>query len=369
MSHSFTSFAPGRVNLIGEHTDYTGGLVLPMALDLGITITGRLTENVISARSSNQADDVHITLPVEPRTIRTWGRYLAAAAMRAHNGKGLDVNIESSLPAGGTGLSTSSALTCAALLALVGDGNRRELAKMARESEQDATGVQIGLMDQLSSLFGVSGSALLIDCHDLSIQPVPVPDGLEILVVHSGQQREIAESEYSTRREACFEAEKTIGPLRLATLDAVETLIDPMMRKRARHVVGDNQRVRMMADAFTANDIDRAADILTDGHRSYADNFEASTPTVEDMVNHLVAQPGILAARLTGGGFGGSIVAFAEPGADPHVETWWTRPPPAKAHTSPGSDVCAGASRVLGGTTKRGGSATKERAAEWGRGP
>ncbi len=270
------------------------------------------------------------------RSPSTRGRFAPGAAIwhqqqcRADNGNGFDVDIHSNLPAGGTGLSTSSALTCAALLALVGDGDRRELAKMARESEQNATGVQIGLMDQLSSLFGVAGSALLIDCHDLSIEPVRVPEGLEILVVHSGQQREIAESEYSTRREACFAAERTIGPLRLASLEDVETLTDSMMRKRARHVVGDNQRVRMMADAFTTNDIDRAAGILTDGHRSYADNFEASTPVVEDMVNHLVSQPGILAARLTGGGFGGSIVAFAEPGADPQVDTWWTRAAPSQ---------------------------------------
>ncbi len=330
MSRTFTSFAPGRVNLIGEHTDYTGGLVFPMALDLGITITGSLTEGIINARSSNQANDVHITLPVNPREVNSWGRFIASAATQANNGKGFDVDIDSNLPSGGTGLSTSSALTCAALLALVGDGDRRKLASMARASEIAATGVQIGMMDQLSSLFGVRGSALLIDCHDLSIEPVPVPEGLEILVVHSGQQREIAESEYSTRRDACFAAEDEIGPLRLATLDAVEGLSDPVMKMRARHVVGDNHRVRAMADAFRASDIALASSILTDGHRSYADNFEASTPVVEAMVDHLVAQPGIHAARLTGGGFGGSIVAFAEPGANPNVTTWWTRCTPAQ---------------------------------------
>ncbi len=330
MSTSFVSFAPGRVNLIGEHTDYTGGLVFPMALDLGITLTGSLTDGVIDARSSNQTEDVHVDLPADPREINSWGRYLVSAAMRADNGKGLDVDIDSTLPAGGTGLSTSSALTCATLLALVGDGDRRELAKLARQSEIDATGVQIGLMDQLSSLFGVRGSALLIDCHDLSIEPVAVPDGLEILVVHSGQQREIAESEYSTRRDACFAAENAIGPLRLAGLDDVETLTDPVIRKRVRHVVGDNHRVRQMAAAFSANDLSAAAEILTEGHRSYADNFDASTPIVEAMVDHLVSQPGILAARLTGGGFGGSIVVFADPGAEPNVDTWWTRSAPSQ---------------------------------------
>jgi len=330
MSSRFRSFAPGRVNLIGEHTDYTDGLVFPMALDLGITITGTLTDGVILAHSSNQDDDVRVDLPADPRAIDSWGRYLVAAAMRAGTGEGLDVEIDSNLPSGGTGLSTSSALTCAALLPLVGDTNRRELAKMARQAEIDATGVQIGIMDQLSSLFGVDGSALLIDCHDLSITPVPVPSDLEILVVHSGQQREIADSEYSARRDACFAAEKLIGPLRLAELDAVDSLQDPIMRKRVRHVVGDNLRVKLMADAFSNNNIERAAEILTEGHRSYADNFEASTPIVEAMIDHLVAQPGIHAARLTGGGFGGSIVAFAEPGADPAVETWWTRAAPSR---------------------------------------
>ncbi len=330
MSASFTSFAPGRVNLIGEHTDYTGGLVFPMALELGITMTGTLTEGVVTARSSNQSNDIHFELPVDPQSIDSWGRFIASAAMHAGTGRGFDVDIDSNLPAGGTGLSTSSALTCAALLALHGDGDRVELAKMARASEIAATGVEIGNMDQLSSLCGVDGSALLIDCHDFSINPVPVPEGLEILVIHSGQQREIADSEYATRRDACFAAEDIIGPLRLADLAAVETLTDPVMKKRVRHVVGDNHRVRAMAAAFEASDIPLAASILTEGHRSYADNFEASTPIVEEMIDHLVTQPGIHAARLTGGGFGGSIVAFAEPGSNPNVDTWWTASAPAQ---------------------------------------
>ncbi len=330
MSRSFTAFAPGRVNLIGEHTDYTGGLVFPMALDLGITIKGTTGGGRVVARSSNQSTDIDVAIPVQDLSaVDSWGRFLVSAANQSGNTDGFEVDIDSNLPAGGTGLSTSTALTAAALLALSDEGDRVEMAKLARESEMAATGVQIGLMDQLSSLCGVAGSALLIDCHELTIDPVPVPDGLEILIIHSGQQREIAESAYSTRRDACFAAEKLIGPLRLADLDAVESLTDPVMKMRVRHVVGDNHRVRAMADAFRANDIDAASEILDAGHRSYADDFEASTPKIEELIVHLNNQPGIHAARLTGGGFGGSLVAFAEPGTDPNVDTWWARAVPS----------------------------------------
>lgn len=333
----FVSFAPGRVNLIGEHTDYTGGLVFPMALELGITITGTRLAGRLRATSSNQEGRVDLELPVEDPSAVTpgWGRFLAAAATMAGDRRGFDATIETSLPAGGTGLSTSTALTCAALLALDDEQDRLEIARKAKAAEQAATGVRTGIMDQIASLCGVEGSALMIDCHSVEVTPVVVPDGLDILVVHSGQQRELAESHYSERREACFAAEELIGPLRLATLTDVESLPDPVIRRRARHVVGDNGRVRSMAAAFAAGDIAASAEILTEGHRSYADDFEASTPVVESLIDHLVRRPGILSARLTGGGFGGSIVVFAEPGADPDVETWWTcSAPGAGAHVT-----------------------------------
>ncbi len=337
MSHSFRSFAPGRVNLIGEHTDYTGGLVFPMALDLGITITGRVTPGVLRAKSNNQTERVDLSLPVDDLAAVTpsWGRFLAAVINRVPGSTGLDIEISSSLPAGGTGLSTSTALSCATALPLTtapdrpDDLDRVELAKVVKAAEQDATGVETGIMDQLASLCGVAGSALMIDCHDLAITPVVVPEGLQILIVHSGQERELVGSEYSDRREACYAAQQHIGPLRLATLSDVAGLEDPMVRRIASHVVGDNGRVREMAAAFEASDLDLAAEILTEGHRSYADNFGASTATVEALVAHLMAQPGIRAARLTGGGFGGSIVAFAEPGAQPNVDTWWTAATPS----------------------------------------
>jgi galactokinase len=302
-----------------------------MALDRGITITGTLTQGHVSAVSSSEGEPVSFVLPDDdPASVTpAWGRFLAAAAKRADTGRGFDGRIDTSLPTGGTGLSTSTALTCAALLALRGDGDRLELAKMAKAAEQDATGVQIGIMDQIASLCGVAGSALMIDCHSLEITPVPVPEGLDVLIVHSGQRREIADSAYSERRNACFAAEGDIGPLRCASLAEVETLTDPVIRKCARHVVGDNARVRAMADAFTADDLRLAAQILNEGHRSYAEDFEASTPMIEAVIEQLIVQPGVLAARLTGGGFGGSIVVFAEPGTTPQVSTWWTRTVPS----------------------------------------
>ena len=332
---TITAFAPGRVNLIGEHTDYTGGLVLPMALDLGVTITAERSEGRFHLTSDNQGAQFELLVPWgDPSVVEpSWGRFPAAAAAELGTTMGLTGTIASSLPAGGTGLSTSSALTCAALLAIGGDGDRMELAQAARRAEIAATGILCGIMDQATSLNGVKGHAIRIDCHTLDLMPVALPDGLEVLVVHSGQERALADSLYNERRNACFAAEEIIGPLRLASLGDVERIPDETVRKRARHVVGDNHRVTAMIHAFESGDIALASNILTDGHRSYADYFEASTPEVEAMVRRLEATPGIHAARLTGGGFGGSIVAFAEPGVEPSVETWWTRARPGAGAT------------------------------------
>lgn len=340
-----TVFAPGRVNLIGEHTDYTGGLVLPMALELGVTFTGVAGGDRVSLSSEgHQAFDIDVQSALEvtansgpdgsvgiERLIEfepSWARYVLAAANRLGVSPGVVGELTSTLPIGGTGLSSSTALTCAALLLYGASGDRLDLAQIARSAEIDATGLEIGLMDQAASLACRADHALLMDCHTLGIEHIVVPESLEVLVVHSGHARELVDSEYGDRRDACLLIEKTIGPLRVAGLDALSELSEQTLRKRARHVITENQRVRTMIDALAADDPVAAGRVLIEGHTSLADDYEVSIPAVDEMVAYLNGIDGVYGARMTGGGFGGSIVALCRPGTSVAVDTWWTRARP-----------------------------------------
>lgn len=332
-----TVFAPGRVNLIGEHTDYTGGLVLPMALDSGITITGQWNDTGRLVLTSSQFDeplDVALPVPGDVAELEpVWGRYVASAAQTTGLERGFDGRVESTLPSGGTGLSSSSALACAALLLFGGDADRTELAKTARSIEHAATGVNSGLMDQLSVLNGLAGHALRIDCGSLDIRPVPLPSDVEVLVFHSGQPRMLADSEYNERRATCEAIESIVGPLRTATLDQITGLDDPTMVKRGRHVVRENARVDAMIEAFASGDLSLAGEILEDGHRSLSEDYEVSTPIVDAQQQRVAAMPGVYGARLTGGGFGGSLVALVEPGTTLDIDEWWMRARPGQGAT------------------------------------
>lgn len=322
-------FAPGRVNLIGEHTDYTGGLVLPIALELGVTFRGRVGGDRLTVTSDGHEPlALGLPAPALDRIEPSWGRYLVAVAERLGVSPGLDGSISSTLPTGGTGLSSSSALSCAALLMYGGVGEPLELAQLARQAEIDATGVEIGLMDQAACLAATRGHALLLDCMSLELTHVEVPPSLEVLVVHSGQARQLAESAYNDRQQACVEIERQIGPLRHASLDAISQLSDPVMRKRARHVITENARVVAMVDALGADDAGAAGQILAEGHASLSEDYEVSIPQIDELVATLAAIDGVHGARMTGGGFGGSLVALCRPGTDLTVDTWWTRARP-----------------------------------------
>ncbi|MGI9596635.1 MAG: galactokinase [Acidimicrobiales bacterium] len=337
-----TVFAPGRVNLIGEHTDYTGGLVLPMALELGVTFTGEPGGDRMAVTSEGHEPldiDLETALEVMPAAGENpgsalvdfqpaWARYLLAVAARLGVSPAVRGSLTSTLPIGGTGLSSSTALSCAALLLYGATGDPLELAKIARQAEIDATGLEIGLMDQAASMACRAGRALLMDCGELVIEHVEVPESIEVLVVHSGQSRQLADSAYRDRFEACKTIEGIIGPLRDAGLDSLADLGDGVLEKRARHVITENQRVVAMVEAFTADDPEVAGEILAQGHASLADDYEVSIPIVDELVARLTAVDGVYGARMTGGGFGGSIVAFCRPGTEIEVTTWWTRARP-----------------------------------------
>lgn len=310
-------WAPGRVNLIGEHTDYMGGLVLPMAVDLGITIEGRRGGDRITLTSDAEAQPVDIPLPIgDPALVQpAWGRFVAAMAAELGATEGLVGTIASTLPKG-SGLSSSTALTVAAALALGDGGPPVETAQRCLRAEIAATGVPGGLMDQLVISGGVAGHALLIDCRSLTFEPVPIPLDAQVVVLHSGQHRQLAGSAYADRRAQCEAAESIVGPLRDATLSDLDAITDPLLRRRARHVVSENGRVVAFAAALRDDDLVAAGALMLEGHRSLRDDFEVSTDALDGLVQTLATTPGVHGARLTGAGFGGCVVALTEPGLE-----------------------------------------------------
>lgn len=285
-----TAIAPGRVNLIGDHTDYAGGLVLPMAIDRQTTVTVDLGAGDTLRLESEDAGDDH-----------EWHRYVDAVVAEVAPGTVGTGTVQTTLPVG-AGLSSSAALETAVALAVGFTGPPIELALACQRAEQAASGVPCGIMDQLSIAAAVEGHALRIDCSTNQVTPVPVPDDVEIVVVHSGQARTLAGSAYAERR---------------AQLEAG----DP---RRVRHVETENQRVVAFSDALAAGDLTAAGRLMVESHASLRDDYEVSTEVLDDLVARLTATDGVFGARLTGAGFGGCVVALATPGA--LGEGWVVRP-------------------------------------------
>ena len=310
------AFAPGRVNLIGDHTDYTGGLVLPMAIDLGTTVRGRRTGDRVRLRSQDLAGIAELPIPIDDPSAAEppWARYVAGVVAELAPGTGIDGEVTTTLPIG-SGLSSSAALEVAAALALgASSDDPLALAQLCQRAEQRASGVPCGIMDQLASVAGVEGHALRIDCTTLEVRPVPVPDDLEVVVVDSGQRRELAGSAYADRVAACAAAAREIGPLRLATVADTEQISDAIVRRRARHVISENARVDALCDALAGSDHAAIGAAMSASHRSLRDDYDVSTPVLDELVAGLDRQPGVVGARLTGAGFGGCVVAIVERG-------------------------------------------------------
>ena len=324
MDETTTAFAPGRVNLIGDHTDYAGGLACPIAVDLGTTTTVRRGGDEVRLTSDQQPLEAVVPLDVaDPSVVRPrWARYVAGVVSVLRPPAGGTGAITSTVPVG-AGMSSSAALELSVALALGYDGPPMELAKLCQRAEHAAVGVPSGLLDQLASAFGREGCAMVIDFTTLEIEHFPLPPDCEVVVVHTGVARELAGSAYADRREDCERAAAAIGPLAAATPDDVERLDDELLRRRARHVVTENARVREFATALRSGDLTTAGRLMGESHASLAGDFEVTTEALDTLAARLAGLPGVFGARMTGAGFGGCVVALAEPGAV--TEGWRVR--------------------------------------------
>ncbi len=299
--------APGRVNLIGEHTDYNEGFVLPVALDLECRVTARPAADGLHARALDLGEERRWPLDGFERR-GDWGDYVAGVAVElARLGIGpvaADLEITSTVPMG-AGLSSSAALEVAVALALSTLAGKTlaplELARLCQRAENNFTGVRCGLMDQLAAVFGRRGHALWIDCRSLDVRPVALPPGCELLVVNTGVRHQHASGEYNLRRQQCERAAALLGrPLRDASMNDAAALPEPQ-RRRARHVISENLRVSQFVQACAAGDLDSAGRLMYASHASLRDDYQVSCAELDFLVEAARPVPGMLGARLTGG--------------------------------------------------------------------
>jgi galactokinase len=318
--------APGRVNLIGEYTDINQGLVLPAAIDREIRIacipSGDRRVGLIRL-DNNERGAFELDVPRE--RSGTWLDYVAGAAWAlAEAGLptgGLRGVIGSTLPEN-AGLSSSAAIELASAWALLGEAaagvDRLALALICQRAENGYVGVQSGLMDQFASSCGVAGAALLLDCRTTEWRPVALPDGLWLVVCNTGSPRRLESSEYNIRRAQCEAAVEGIQKLDPSVrslrdvsrelLAAARATLEPVIARRAEHVIAENERVLATLTAFEANDFDAIGELFAASHASLRDLFEVSSPQLDALVEIAVAVPGVVAARMTGAGFGGCTV-------------------------------------------------------------
>jgi galactokinase len=307
---------PGRVNLIGEHTDYNDGLALPFAIDRGITVTAEPGTARFEAQALDLGERDEFAVPERATGWRAFVRGTVAELTAA--GYAIPpcrLTVEGDLERG-AGLSSSAALSTAlalALLAAAGEdepADRRELAKLCSRVENDWVGAETGLLDQLAALYGEPGRAVRIDFATLAIEPVPLD--WTLVTLNSGAAHSHAESGYNERRAECRAACARLGVASLREATDIDALRDPL-RRRARHVLTENARVDAMVEALRAGDLDAAGRLLDASHASLRDDYEASVPEVERTVERLKAA-GAAGARMVGGGFGGAVLALLGPG-------------------------------------------------------
>ncbi len=316
---SVVAWAPGRINLIGEHTDYSGGLVLPAAIQFGITLEARFAADQISLTSSQFGAAETFAADGSGPVARGWARYAQAVAVElALLGRppvGLVGSLSSDLPAG-AGLSSSAALEVAVALALcaVADFELEplQLALACQRAELRAVGVPCGILDQAACVLGRDGFAILLDCATLEHRAIPVPANAGLLIVDSGIERSLENTAYAERRAQLEHALQLVGVEHSTEVDPSALAgLDDLSRRRLRHVVTENERVRQFAAALGREDLVDAGRLLGASHASLRDDYEVSIPEL-DLLVRLADAAGALGARLLGGGFGGSVLVLID---------------------------------------------------------
>ena len=310
MNDSVVAVAPGRVNLIGDHTDYAGGRALPMAIDLTTTVSFTPGGELLLLRSTTTGDE----LVLDPATEHQPGSFGAMEAgllsILGHRMGRLEVS--STLPIG-AGLSSSASLLVASAMALGAIERDLDLALLCQEAERRA-GQDVGLLDQIAIIDGRSDHGVLIDFSNLSTTPVRIPDDVDIVIIHSGENRSLAAGAYATRRAEVAAVEALIGSIPLASPEAIAEIEDPLLARRAKHVWSETRRVGQVADSLSVDPV-HAGRLMLESHRSLSEDFEVSTPVIDAMVTEISAHDGVFGVRMTGGGFGGCLVALTRPGA------------------------------------------------------
>lgn len=325
--------APGRVNLIGEHTDYNLGFVLPIALEMACYTAVALARHGclrIYSREMNEEFAIPVNALDAAAPRGAWTDYVVGVARELHGDsvrlEGCDLYIASEVPTG-SGLSSSASLEIATAVALLGERTLPsiELAKLGQRSEWNFAGMPCGIMDQYASVFGRAGAAIQIDCRALTHEHVPLPPDVRILAVNSMVKHELGSSAYSERVDECQaavaairEVSPEVQSLRDVSSDLFERVqerIPPVPRKRARHVISDNQRVLDLAAAARARDLNKMGRLFVASHRSMQHDYEISCEEIDFLVENAMGVEGVYGARLTGGGFGGCTVNLVAPSA------------------------------------------------------
>lgn len=327
------SFAPGRVNLIGEYTDFNGGYVFPAALSLGIYGILRLrSDNLIQLRSTNALPAVTVDLNklISYNLADGWANYPKGVIKylldSGYSLPGCDILFSGNLP-DGAGLSSSAAilvLTAFMLRCAKGEkeSNPAELARFCQKIENEFIKVNCGIMDQFSVAAGKQDCAILLDCNTLEYEYIPFNlEKYSLVIINTNKKRELTDSKYNERRRECEQAvaiisqHRPLNNLCQATLDEVEKYLEnQIVRQRARHVVGENNRVLMAVACLKEGKLMEFGSLLTQSHLSLKDDFQVTGPELDSLVHHALQFPGCIGARMTGAGFGGCSIALVESG-------------------------------------------------------
>lgn len=322
--------APGRVNLIGEHTDYNDGFVLPCAIDYQTMVAAAKRDDnivrVVSVDYGNEVDEFDITQEITFQQDKMWSNYIRGVVKcligRGYEFNGADISVSGNVPQG-AGLSSSAALevvigqTFKVLYNL--EISQAEIALNGQQAENEFVGCNCGIMDQMISAEGKENHAMLLDCRSLETTAVSMPEDMAVVIINSNKKRGLVDSEYNTRREQCEEAARIFGvkALRDVTIEQFNTKVnelDELVAKRARHVITENDRTVEAAEALRTHDMKRMGELMAQSHASMRDDFEITVKEIDtlvEMVKEVIGEQG--GVRMTGGGFGGCIVAVMPP--------------------------------------------------------